>query len=77
MMSPDQLEVLVQKYSSLTRTMITLGFDVVRGVKALIGTFHHELSSDEQDAILAAVKANSDMRQAEANAAAGDTAATE
>jgi hypothetical protein len=72
MMSPDQLEILVQKYSSLTRTMITLGFDAVRGVKALIGTFHHELSTDEQDAILAAVTANSDMRQAEASAAAGD-----
>ncbi len=71
MLDPTKLEALVQQYSSLTRLMITLGFDAVRGTKALIASFHHHLTAEEQDAILAGVLANSDVEEALTRAAAG------
>lgn len=72
-MDPVKLQSAIQQYSSLTRLMITLGFDAARGVKALIGTFHNDLSIEEQDAILAGVMANSEVREDLARAAAGQT----
>ena len=70
-MNAIEIQSLVTQYSSLTRLMISLGLDAFHGIKALIATFHKELTIDEQNAILEAVKANSEVREAMANAAAG------
>ena len=72
MIAPDQLEELIKDYSSLSRVLIGLGFDAVRGVKALLATFHSTLTLEEQDAILNAIKSDARVQRQQALEAAGD-----
>lgn len=68
---PIKFQNEITKYSSLTRLMIALGMDAFTGIKALIGSLHKELTVEEQNAILAAIKANSEVRELMALAASG------
>lgn len=70
-MNATEIQTAIQQYSSITRLMITLGLDAFKGIKALIKAFHTDLAPEQMDAILAAVKANSENEQALAEAAAG------
>ena len=68
--NPAELEDLIKNYSSLTKLMITLGFDAVKAIKALFST-RPDMTVEQQDAILTAVMADAAVREALALADAG------
>jgi hypothetical protein len=58
---PEKFRLEILKYSSLTQTLIALGFDAVRGIKALLSV--EPLTEEQRQGILAAVMSNSIIRE--------------
>jgi len=62
-LSPVEIEALVGQYSSLTKVLITLGFDAFRALRALFST-RPDLTIEQQDDIILAVRADASVREA-------------